>query len=1064
MRIGRTKAWLLGLAGLLALPAPAAELSFRERLDACIEAITENLGLPKGFVFQRQAPEAKDAIRLGLNIPFYSAPPVTGPLGFVRAVGIGIPEPTDYNELKDWVHTFGTVDQQKNFLKISSDLFRHFNGQGYSQEQSWALVQKTISNRMHVYLPLVKRNALSLPAIRAHKRRENGMGLTATDYYNLGLVCQKVGNHKEAAEMFDKAAKQNHAMAQASLGFLFETGQGVPRDLDKAMDLYHKAAKQGHSVAQFNLGRIYQNGLTHGIQQVKQDPKLAEQFLKRAAAQGIVAAHHQLGLFYLTAGNTIQHQLNQATPAQVAHWRSNNVAVAAWDKNADNRITSDENQQYQVAQVSFVNAAKDNHGPAQHALGVMYLQGMGVPANAAGAAQWLQKAADQQVPDALYNLAQLYEHGHGVRQNLTHAFTLYDQAANLGQPATQAGQPAIIGHPPSQYNLGLFYYQGRDAGTRLSVEVPRAFVQAHAADKLPGELVQLNPEKNAFLRDAVAVYRPVYGSDNFTLKLLVPKDQGENGKGVLEEFLAEHGAKPAAEPVIEKLGGYHPEKAYTWWKLAADQKQAAAITGLELLRRVLPPDKIREAEAEAARLAAEIEARKLLPPSPMVQAKAQVPFRASDWSTGFFVSEDGYVIAGKHLLHSGDRFQVVTENGVFPARRIPLPGDLGQYLLLKIDGDYTFQPLSIAASHGTRQRDPAQVLGYQLPHANQQLLPRAAASKTAIASVLGAQADPRFFTLKHSVLGDRMLLKFSKYLDDDQTGIDVSLDNVDLRTAHAITRERLRGVLRATHLLLSNTHISIGYQLTRKLWYDEVQREWLTAPTRARAHLYAADEWIEIDGRKVHAAPPMDAVREGQPLLRLSIIPGMVQRDAKNIPLDVQAALRALPEKRTKEQWAKINDFILRLYQLAEEVLKQDSVVPRKQTAMEMAIENSKYEALTKTPGFRGAALLNRHGQAIGVFYPTYRGRSPDVFRNFSSYHRYVLKSDHLKAFLDRLPDVKHTGARPALPRGASGDAISIDPDAYWLAKAKASMVLVQVTGQAPSNPTSVAENGGLPR
>ena len=131
---------------------------------------------------------------------------------------------------------------------------------------------------------------------------------------------------------------------------------------------------------------------------------------------------------------------------------------------------------------------------------------------------------------------------------------------------------------------------------------------------------------------------------------------------------------------------------------------------------------------------------------------------------------------------------------------------------------------------------------------------------------------------------------------------------------------------------------------------------------------------------------------------------------------------------------------------------------------MEMAIENSKFEALTKTPGFRGAALLNRHGQAIGVFYPTYRGRSPDVFRNFSSYHRYVLKSDHLKAFLDRLPDVKHTGARPALPRGTSGDGISIDPDAYWLAKAKASMVLVQVTGQAPSNPTSVAENGGLPR
>ena len=1050
MKIGHWKIWLISLGLFLCAEGHAGskpEPPAQSRAVQWLNAFCQQLSLPVGHMLHR-APEGKRGKPLRMNIPFYTAPPITGPLSFVRTLNIEIQLPENYQELEVWVDTYGSAEQKANFNKIKSDLIRHYQSRGYSLQQAWQLARNLISKKMYLYRDIVMRRTPNLASIRAHKPR-GAADITATDYYNLGLLCQKVGNFKEAAGLYEKAVRRGHAMAQASLGFLYETGQGVPRDLTKGMEYYHLAAKQGHSVAQFNLGRIYQTGLTHGIQVIKPDARQAEHFLKRAASQGIVAAHHQLGVFYYSAGHQMQQQLDRATRAQIADWHTNKVAIAAWDKNGDNRITKDENQQFQVAQVSFVNAAKQNHGPAQHALGVMYLQGMGVPPNPTAAAGWLEKAARNQIPEALYNLAQLYEHGNGVRPNLTRAFTLYDQAANLGQP----GQPPKLGHPPSQYNLGLFYYQGRDAGTRLSVEVPKDFYDQHPAKNLPGELVQMNPTQNAFLKDTVALYRPNYKTGHWTLKLLVPKGQGKNAQLVFDEFVRRQKHQALGGTTIEQLGGYNPKQAYVWWKLAADQKQEAAVTGLELLRRVLTPDQAKAADTEADKLAGKIKGGIRQAPSPMVQAQSRTPFKAGDWSTGFFVSEDGYVVTGKHLLRGGNKFQVVTENGVFPARAIPLPGDLDQYLLLKVDGDYKFPILSLSASHGTRQHDPVQVLGYQLPHDNQGLLPHAAQANTTIRSVLGAQADPRFFTLQHPVLGDQLLLKFKHYLVDDKLPVTKQLSSRELRAVQGVTREKVKGLLRAAHVLLSNTHISVGYLLEKDLWYDEVRQEWLQDNrTQPRAHKHIAGSWVTVDGRKLHQAPLLDAVKEGQPLLRISVIPGMVQRDSKNVPDPVRAALNVPAEKRTAAHWQAIRGHFLRLYQLAEEAL-----VPDPDTTLEETIAEATFQVINKTPGFRGSALLNRQGQAVGMFFPTYRGRAPDVFQNFSSYHRYVLKSDHLKAFLDRLPDVKYSTARPAPPGMAAKGEISIDENVYWLAKARASMVLVQVTGGLKTQAQTVA-------
>jgi TPR repeat protein len=60
-----------------------------------------------------------------------------------------------------------------------------------------------------------------------------------------------------------KFAEQGVADAQVMMGVLYETGLGVPKNIEEAIAWYQKAAAQEHPTAWSNLGTIYLLGL-HG--------------------------------------------------------------------------------------------------------------------------------------------------------------------------------------------------------------------------------------------------------------------------------------------------------------------------------------------------------------------------------------------------------------------------------------------------------------------------------------------------------------------------------------------------------------------------------------------------------------------------------------------------------------------------------------------------------------------------------------------------------------------------------------------------------------------------------
>ncbi len=63
-----------------------------------------------------------------------------------------------------------------------------------------------------------------------------------------------------ASREFIPLAERGDAAAQTYLGFMFQTGRGVPQNYTEAAMWYRRAAEQGDSLAQYSLGLLYDKG------------------------------------------------------------------------------------------------------------------------------------------------------------------------------------------------------------------------------------------------------------------------------------------------------------------------------------------------------------------------------------------------------------------------------------------------------------------------------------------------------------------------------------------------------------------------------------------------------------------------------------------------------------------------------------------------------------------------------------------------------------------------------------------------------------------------------------
>lgn len=126
-----------------------------------------------------------------------------------------------------------------------------------------------------------------------------------TQYAN-GRMAFLFGQYGVAYKAWLPLAELGYAKAQASLAWMYHTGNGVEKDLNKALELYRKAADQGHSIAQNNIGVFYEKGIV-----VPVDEKAAAEWYHKAAEVGYSYAQYNLGTLY-AEGRGVEQDIEEA--------------------------------------------------------------------------------------------------------------------------------------------------------------------------------------------------------------------------------------------------------------------------------------------------------------------------------------------------------------------------------------------------------------------------------------------------------------------------------------------------------------------------------------------------------------------------------------------------------------------------------------------------------------------------------------------------------------------------------------------------------------------------------
>ena len=196
-------------------------------------------------------------------------------------------------------------------------------------------------------------------------------------------------DYQSALRWLRAAAAQNNASAEFLLGYMYEHGQGVPRDYAQAAENYRAAALQGHSTAENNLASLHQHG-----QGVAKNMREAFDWYLASAQHGNPTGQCNLAtLYYLGSGTSRDYQ-------ESAKW--------------------------------FRAAAESGSPEAQNNLAVFYMKGMGVAIDPVEAVRWMRLAAEQGLPGAETNLAYLYEQGRGLPLDYVAAYTWYSRAIAAG--------------------------------------------------------------------------------------------------------------------------------------------------------------------------------------------------------------------------------------------------------------------------------------------------------------------------------------------------------------------------------------------------------------------------------------------------------------------------------------------------------------------------------------------------------------------------------------------------------------------------------------------------------
>ncbi len=251
-------------------------------------------------------------------------------------------------------------------------------------------------------------------------------------------------NYKMAHTWYEQAVKKNHAESLVALGYLYELGLGVERNVERSLTYYFRSSQLGNPRGQYNVGRlIEQAGIEENVYLGKK-PSAKPGGKGLTDLGGVLIASYGALNWYLAAA------VQELPQAQLAVGLKLEVGEAGRPAEPLS------------AAVLYQLAAKKGSREARRRVGWMYDAGYNVPKDRALATNLLRGLDKTGDLVAGFRLGVGYQYGLGVPKNLGTAQRIYQKNANQNEPR---GVFALA------YNT---HVKGDEEGSAGSAEIIRA--------------------------------------------------------------------------------------------------------------------------------------------------------------------------------------------------------------------------------------------------------------------------------------------------------------------------------------------------------------------------------------------------------------------------------------------------------------------------------------------------------------------------------------------------------------------------------------------------------------
>lgn len=206
------------------------------------------------------------------------------------ALGINALEEERYHDAVFYLER--AANQQYGLAAFTLAMYYHEKESKYPTKAfEWFMVAaKQQHTEAEYYVGLYYQNGKGIPqnldqAVYWYEKAAIKNNKNALYHLAMILIKQEQKDYVMIAKLLERAAKLDHPNAQYNLAVMYQKGDGVEKDMQKALFWYEKAAEANLAIAQYNLGMLYFEGTV-----VPKDEKKAKELWQKAANQGLEVA------------------------------------------------------------------------------------------------------------------------------------------------------------------------------------------------------------------------------------------------------------------------------------------------------------------------------------------------------------------------------------------------------------------------------------------------------------------------------------------------------------------------------------------------------------------------------------------------------------------------------------------------------------------------------------------------------------------------------------------------------------------------------------------------------